>query len=589
MQSGGNNRLLLQTKALSNLGLSRSDRRGGGSSNSQGSGEVYCPIEAVSMLWKRRSLGLPLVVMACALLGGVYGPKLEPAAAAAETGDLHDEVGAFTRAYAAVSRSFADPVSADKAIYKGAIPGMLRTLDPHSTFFDPRDYKLLREDQKGHYFGVGMQVGPRGGKTVVISPFPGSPSYKAGLRPGDTIIAVDGKPTDGLTTTEVADLLKGPRGTTVVIKVSREGSSEPLNFTVMRDEIIRKSVQDALWIQPGIAYVKILSFAESTSRELDDNLRRLGEANIKGMILDLRDNPGGLLNEGVAVADRFLKKNQVIVSHKGRTSSQRSYAARNGSRGREYPIVVLVNGSSASAAEIVSGALQDHDRAWILGETTFGKGLVQTVYPLSENTGLALTTAHFYTPSGRLIQRDYSQSSFFNYYNRKDDGTRNWKDVKMTDSGRTVYGGGGITPDEKYEAPKLTRLELALAREGLFNFTRSYFGTHSTHLPEGWKPGHDVMEELHDYLLEHGAKFSEAEFTADYDWIRRNLTKEMYTTAFDVDIASQVFAQTDPEVQRAVDALPKAVALIENAKRVIVQRTSPAPADSGATVARPSR
>ncbi len=542
------------------------------------------------MLWKRRlSLALPLVVMACALVGGVYGPKLEPAAAAAETGDLHDEVGALTRAYALVNRSFAEPVNPDAAIYKGAIPGMLRTLDPHSTFFDPRDYKLLREDQKGHYFGVGMQVGPRGGKTVVMSPFPGSPSYKVGLRPGDTILAVDGKTTDGLSTTDVADLLKGPRGTTVVIKVSREGSSDPLTFSVMRDEIIRKSVQDALWIQPGIAYVKILSFAESTSRELDDNLRRLGEANIKGMILDLRDNPGGLLNEGVAVADRFLKKNQVIVSHKGRASSERTYVARNGNHGREYPMIVLVNRNSASAAEIVSGALQDHDRAWILGETTFGKGLVQTVYPLSENTGLALTTAHFYTPSGRLIQRDYSQTSFFNYYNHNDDVIRNWKDVMKTDSGRTVYGGGGITPDEKYEAPKLTRLEVALARDGLFNFTRSYFGTHSTHLPEDWKPGHDVMEDLHDYLLEHGAKFTEAEFTADYDWIRRNLTKEMYTTAFDVDVASQVFAQTDPEVQRAVDALPKAVALVENARKVVVQRMSPAPAESGAAAAGPGR
>ncbi len=526
--------------------------------------------------------------MACALAGGVYGPRLEPAAAAAETGDLHDEMGAFTRAYALVQRSFADPVDPDKAIYKGAIPGMLRTLDPHSNFFDPRDYRLLREDQRGHYFGVGMQVGPRGGKTVIMTPFPGSPSYKVGLRPGDIIVSVDGKLTDGLTTTEVADLLKGPRGTTVTIRVSREGTPEPLSFTVMRDEIVRKSVQDAFWIQPGIPYVKILSFAETTSHEFDENMRRLGEANIKGLILDLRDNPGGLLNEGVAVADRFLRKGQVIVSHKGRASAERTYVARNGNHGREYPMVVLVNRNSASAAEIVSGALQDHDRAWVLGETTFGKGLVQTVYPLSENTGLALTTAHFYTPSGRLIQRDYSRSSFFNYYTHKDDGARDWKDVKMTDSGRTVYGGGGITPDEKYETPKLTRLEAALARDGLFNFTRFYFATHSTHLPQGWTPSHDVMEDLHDYLLEHGTQFSETEFTADYDWIRRNLTREMYTTAFDVDVASQVFAQTDPEVQRAVDALPKALALVENARKVVVQRMSPNPGESGAAAARPS-
>src|SRR5581483_8457715 len=223
--------------------------------------------------------------------------------------------------------------------------------------------------------------------------------------------------------------------------------------------------------------------------------------------------PGGLLNEGVAVADKFLAKGQVIVSHKGRSSAEKVYKAQHGNGGRDYPIVVLVNHLSASAAEIVSGALQDHDRALILGETTFGKGLVQTVYPLIENTGLALTTAHFYTPSGRLIQRDYSNKSFFDYYYHKDDNARNMQDVKMTDSGRTVYGGGGITPDEKYTPPKLDRMQMEFSRkDAFFNFTRTYFGSHDTKLPQGWDVSNEILNDFHDYLLKHDYEFTEAEW-----------------------------------------------------------------------------
>ncbi len=528
---------------------------------------------------KRRSLFvLPLIIFLCALAGGVYGPRIQVAAAASDTDELSKDVESFTKAYSLVEQNFADSVNADKAIYKGAIPGMLRTLDPHSNFFDPREYQALREDQKGHYYGVGMQVGPRNGKTVVMAPFPGSPAYKAGLRPGDVIMKVNDKPTDNLSTTEIADLLKGPRGTQVKIEVSREGSTDPVVFAVTRDEIKRNSVSDAFFVKPGIAYLKIASFNETTSRELDENMKRIGENNIKGLVLDLRENPGGLLNEGVATADHFLQKGQTIVSHHGRASAEKPYVARNGNRGHDYPIVVLVNKYSASAAEIVSGALQDHDRAWILGETTFGKGLVQTVYPLSENTGLALTTAHFYTPSGRLIQRDYTNKSFYDYYFHKDDNARNPLDVKMTDSGRTVYGGGGITPDEKYEPPKPDRFELDLLRKGaFFNFTRTYFGAHDTHLPKDWMPDDAFLTQFHDYLLKQAYTFTEAEFTQDHDWVRRYLAREIYLTAFNLDESDRVFAATDPEVERAIEAMPKARALVETAKKVLVQRMSSQP------------
>jgi len=531
------------------------------------------------MAHKRRTLVvLPIIIFVCSLAGGIYGPRIQVAAAASETDDIRKNLDGFTKVYALVEQNFADAVNPDKAIYKGAIPGMLRTLDPHSNFFDPRDYQLLREDQKGHYYGVGMQVGPRNGKTVVMAPFPGSPAYKAGLRPGDIIVKVNDKPTDNLNTTEIADLLKGPRGTQVRIVISREGTADPITFTVTRDEINRKSVHDAFWVRPGIAYIFIEQFNETTSRDLEDNLKRLGESNIKGFVLDLRNNPGGLLNEGVAVADKFLQKGQTIVSHRGRASAEKPFVAKNGSRGHDFPIVVLVNRYSASAAEIVSGALQDHDRAWVLGETTFGKGLVQTVYPLAENTGLALTTMHFYTPSGRLIQRDYTNKSFFDYYYHKDDNARNPLDVKMTDSGRTVYGGGGITPDEKYVAPKPDELQLELTRKGaFFNYTRHYFGSHDTKLPKGWSPDSSVLTDFHDYLLKEKYTFTEADFTKDTDWVRCYLKREMYITAFNLDESQRVFAETDPEVEQAVDAMPKARALLETAKKIVVQRMSSQP------------
>jgi carboxyl-terminal processing protease len=530
------------------------------------------------MAHKGRSwLVLLLIVFLCSVLGGIYGSQVEAAASAPDTTPLAEisldrDVDSFARLYALVEQNAATPVDGSRAIYRGAIPGMLRELDPHSNFFDPKDYQVLKEDQNGHYSGVGMQVGSRGSRTVIIAPFPGSPAYRAGLRPGDTIAAVNDKSTEGLNTNEVADLLKGPRNTAVKIAVRREGASDYLTFNVIREDISRKTVQDGFFVKPNIAYIHILSFGDNTFRELEQNLRRLGENNMQGLVLDLRENPGGLLDQAVDVCDHFLQKGQTIVSQRGRASAEKVYRASRGNQGRDYPIVVLVNRFSASAAEIVSGALQDHDRAVIMGETTFGKGLVQTLYPLADRTGMALTTAHFYTPSGRLIQRDYSHTSFYDYYFDPDRNARNPNDVKMTDGGRTVYGGGGITPDDKYVTPKMDNLESELFRNGLFAFTRAYFAQHSTSLPKGWLPGDDVIEALHDYELKNGVKFSEAQFTTDHDWIRRHLAKEMYVWAFNVDESDRVFAQTDPEVQAALEAMPQASSLMQQARRAIVQR-----------------
>src|SRR6516165_10081782 len=431
----------------------------------------------------RRSLFLVvLILLTCGFLGLLYAQRSSPQAPGTES-DVKDSVKQFADVYSMIEENYAEPVNPDKAIYNGAIPGMLHSLDPHSNFFDPKSYSLLREEQRGKYYGVGMTVGPRNNKVIVIAPFAGTPAYRAGIRPGDIIIAVDGKNTDNMSTTDVADLLKGPKGTTVHITVLREGSDKPIDFAVVRDEIPRYSVDVHFMLRPSVGYMHISGFNETTEHEVGQALDEMGD--LKGLILDLRQNPGGLLSEGVGTADKFLRKGQLIVSHHGRSSPERIYRAPHGNNGKEYPLVVLVNRGTASAAEIVSGAIQDHDRGLIVGETTFGKGLVQTVYPLSENTGLALTTAKYYTPSGRLIQRDYTGVSLYDYYySREDDESPNLppsnnnnssKEVKQTDSGRLMYGGGGITPDVKVPNFKANRFEdTLLLKYAFFNFARHY-------------------------------------------------------------------------------------------------------------------
>jgi carboxyl-terminal processing protease len=516
-----------------------------------------------------------LVIILCSVICGLFGQSLtRVSAAAGPEEDLKASIKQFTKVYEVVENNFADKVTSDKGIYKGSIPGMLRTLDPHSNFFDPKEFQSLRDDQSGHYYGVGMTVAPRNGKTIVVAPFGGSPAYKAGLRPGDVILQVNDKRTDNLTTPEVADLLKGPKGTQVQVTVAREGADKPLTFDITRGDIPRYSVEEAFWIRPGIAFMHVSQFNENTSQEMEDNLKKLGETNIKGLVLDLRSNPGGLLNEGVAVAGHYLRKGEVVVSHRGRASAEKPYLARGSVYGQNYPIVVLVNGYSASAAEIVAGALQDHDRGWILGEPTFGKGLVQTVYPLDDNTGLALTTAHYYTPSGRLIQRDYTNISFLDYYYGKRNETKNPLDVKSTDSGRTVYGGGGITPDEKYEAVKYNKFQQELLRKyAIFNFTAKWFGTRNDgKLPKGWEPDANVLNDFHEYLLKQNMSFTEAEWTENRKWTEQQLKREMYATAFSYEDSQKVAVETDPMVAKAIDSMPAAKSLLEKSKKLIVQR-----------------
>src|SRR6202521_2440790 len=494
---------------------------------------IYCrPKAEVRMRRERRGALLVLgVLVISAILGGIYGPSVR--ATAAGTSDLQDSIRNFTKVLSIVQQEYAIPVDTDHALYDGAIPGMLRVLDPHSTFFDPRQYALLREDQRGKYYGVGMTVGPQENHTVVLAPMPGSPASKAGIRPGDIIQNVDGKPTDGLTTSEVADLLKGPKGTVVHVAVLREGYAQPLTFTVTRDEIPKHSVDVAFQVRSGIGYVRLSAFNEETDTELAAALKQLEVANLDGLILDLRGNPGGLLNEAVSVSDMFLDKNQLIVSHHGRSSQERRYYAVRGNRGVQVPLVVVVNGGSASASEIVTGAIQDHDRGLVVGEQSFGKGLVQTVSPLSENTGLALTTARYYTPSGRLIQRDYKDVSLYDYlYNHKNPPPT---EVKLTDGGRQVFGGGGITPDVMATLAKPNAFQEMLLRRNIFfpfrggvgSFTTYFLGT-KPEITKNFVVTDSVLALFRRELDKEKISNTQADIDQNLDWIKREIKKEAF-------------------------------------------------------------
>ena len=518
---------------------------------------------------------LGIVLLVSALLGGLYGPSASATAYGSD--DTQDSVKSFTRVLSVVERNYADPVDADKAIYDGAIPGMLHVLDPHSNFFDPKQYALFREEQEGRYYGVGMVVSQRENQTVVQAPFVNSPAYKAGIRPGDIILKVDGKTCTGLTTTEVAEMLKGAKGTPVHISLGREGWDKPIEVTVVRDEIPRPGVEFSEMVKPGIGYVRVFTFNETTDSDLKEALKQLDFPKLDGLIIDLRNNGGGLLNQAVGMADIFLDKNELVVSHRGRSSPERPYYVLSGNQGIDVPLIVLVNGQSASASEIVSGAIQDHDRGLIVGETSFGKGLVQTQFSLPENTALLLTTARYYTPSGRLIQRDYKNETLYDYhYNPKPPHA---PEVKLTDTGRQVFGQGGITPDVAVAAPKPTEFEELLERRGVFyplpqsvgDFARYYLGGRPT-VTKDFVVDDGVIAQFRKYLTEQHVPYTDQQIQDNLSWLKWEIKREVFTTVFGLNDGYRVALENDPQLDKAIESIPQARALYANARKIVAER-----------------
>ena len=391
------------------------------------------------------------VVIGSALLGGLFGGRV----LAGQDG-LSQHYEAFTTALAAIETTYVGEVDSERLVYQ-AIGGMLQTLDPHSSFMDPRSYAQLRERQEGRYYGLGITIRVIDRAITVMNLFEGSPAYRTGIRRGDVIARIAGENAIGITSDEAVKQLRGPKGSTVVVSIRRRGYDRLIELEVERDEISIPTVQGTFMIDDTIGYVRLKDFSETSSRELRAALRELDELGMEGLLLDIRDNPGGPLDQAIRVSNEFLPRGDLIVYTRGRIqNSDQDYHAREDGDHNDIPLVVLVNRNSASASEIVSGAIQDHDRGLIVGETTFGKALVQSIYRVSQEAGLALTTARYYTPSGRMIQRPWD-GTFDEYltYSMRDQKPADhaMSERRLTDAGREVFEGGGIEPDHFISGP----------------------------------------------------------------------------------------------------------------------------------------
>jgi len=536
-----------------------------------------------------------LIVLACSLAAGFLGSSVSAGSGAAQ-GTPNDFLREFTEAVDVIERNHVSSIGADKLVYS-AIKGMLRNLDPHSSFFDPKEFARLREEQHSKYYGLGIRVraflprSDRGRVVIVEPPSFGSPAEKRGLHAGDVITRINGESIDDWTQEQVVDHLRGPRGTTVEVTIERPGVRTPIQFKVERDEIPIVTVPYAFEAKPGIGYIRIDRFSESTSDELRQKLEKLGGNKLSGLILDLRDNPGGLLNQAIDVSDMFVRRNGLIVSTKGRMqNSEHSYLAPSLEK-VQVPLIVLINKHSASASEIVAGALQDHDRALIVGETSFGKGLVQSVYTMDNDTGMALTTARYYTPSGRLIQRDYSGSAF-DYYNLPDaPGNENRpREVKTTDSGRPVLGGGGITPDVSVTLRELNRFEALLSSKYVFfdyarrlasgqgpsiNNLKLPVKTEEVKSPEmvakaaisaSFEVTDAMLDDFRGFLRNQKIEFTEQDIKDNIEYIKRRIKQEVFNTAFGLQEGWRVAIQGDTQVQKALELLPEAKTLMSTGR-----------------------
>ena len=480
------------------------------------------------------------------------------------------------------------------SVFKSSISGMLNSLDPHSTYFDPIEYASFKTEQRSEYFGIGATIGDlRQGdqvSTYIRATFQGAPAQRAGLRFGDRITAVDGQSMKGKTYPEVRKFLLGARGTVVKVTVEHSATGQSETVTITRDAVALPSVPQAYMLKPGVGYVAMTGgFNLTTSSEFQHALEDLHAKGMNMLVLDLRGNRGGLLIQAVKVANTFLQRDQLIVKQEGRfRGAMETFRAMNDSPD-PVPLVVLVNGDSASAAEIVAGALQDHDRALIVGENTFGKGLVQLPIQLEYDSALLLTIAKYYTPSGRLIQRDYS-NSVYDYYTRGGISANREAVPALpagpeshTDMGRAVYGGGGIAPDEVVKPGRITPAEARLS-DSIFAFameltTGRVAGFETYRVQQGIDYGHDlqptdfpvteaVIKEFKRFVAGKPAfKVTPEQLEKMRPFVERQLRFDLTTAAYGTTTALQVINQQDPQIARAVDAMPRARELAQAARR----------------------
>jgi carboxyl-terminal processing protease len=518
------------------------------------------------------SLTLAVAIIGATLFGGFYGNRLFGAPVQSE---VQKRLKEYTDLLAAVTANAPEDVGSDKFVYS-SIDGMLRTLDPHTSFLEPKEYADMQDRQKGSFYGLGILVTKRNDQVTVITPLEGTPAARLGIRAGDVISEVEGVSTDDLPLDDVVKRLKGPKGTTVHIKIVRVGMKEPIPLSIVRAAIPTNSISNVLMLKPGIGYIRIKDFTATTVRELDEAIDKLKGQGMQKLVLDLRQNPGGLLDAAVGVSDHFLDKGQMIVYTKGRTpDSAQDYLAPGKHQHLDMPMVVVVNRGSASASEIVAGALQDHDRAIIVGETSWGKGLVQSVYTLQYSAGLALTTSKYYTPSGRNIQRDYS--SFYDYYvaDESDDGSASEMPLKdrkkfTTVTGRIVYGGGGITPDIFVKPAPLSRTtQLLEVRSAIFNYGVDYVAKHPD-VTEDVAITPAVMENFVAFASEKDiapvADIREALLKPnDRNFIERALKAEIIAAKFGFDASYPYRLQGDNQIAKAIEVLPDSQKLAEKA------------------------
>ncbi len=454
----------------------------------------------------------------------------------------------FTTAYHLIEENSAEPVIPEQAFYAGAIPGLLRSLDPFSSFLDPDQFRSLKDMQQSVQKGFGSVVSIAPGRVVILQTLPGTPSARAGLSAGDEIVEINGYRIDRLELEQLVELLRQSRQQQAQLMIRRPGVATLMSFVLTPAELASPSVSRAFFLRPGVGYIKIESFDEGTPEELRKALDKLGGPKLRGLVLDLRENPGGLLPAAIETAGLFLKPGQVILTIRGRSGQAEEIKVPEEAQPFQFPLAAIINGKSASAAEIVAGALQDHDRAEIVGEPSFGKGLVQRVFELSETTGLALTTALYFTPSGRSIQRPLSQL-------KNTGAAANSAGGYRTGRGRKVEGGGGIVPDIAVTPEGLTPLRMALEGSSSFlSFAQRYTSEHRD-IPPDFEVTPELLDEFRLFLSEHQIRPSLSEWSANRDFIRIRLKTEIFNLAFGVEKGDEIDAQRDAQIQRAVAAL----------------------------------